>query len=166
MIYIMTCGCHLTEDTIKLKVNGTYYCPEHPKARVKLIQKKCADCPTILTLTPRHAKTERCAPCRAVHNKKVQKEINRRKELERAKASRKRLELKLERIQAAADTWDCIHRDQCLENSWLNSPRADCLPCYGCKNYHPDRIRPSEIPSQFVSNIRLYPIAHRNFEAA
>jgi len=96
------------------------------------IKKKCEDCSTIMLLLPRQGKRTRCEVCRKLHAKKVQKEVNQRKEKQRKVAAKKKLDLENKKRKDADDAWDCIHRNECLIEAPIG---AKYLPCHSCDRY-------------------------------
>lgn len=137
MIYIMTCGCRLEKSELKKTNKCSNCCPKHKKeGRIKYIEKKCVECSTIMVLLPTKTKTKRCPICLKIHNKKAQKEINKRRTKLRRNQKKEYLENKqnilAKRKSISVKTWDCVHRNECLS---ITQPIDQYLPCYKCNKY-------------------------------
>lgn len=127
-IYIMACGCKLSKESL-VQRNGGYECQDHPGAGVASIRRKCKDCQEILTLAPKQWSKIRCDACR----KKRKRMLTNQSKSRRNGSDEKLNPIRVAEELAAENTWDCIHRGECLDKAVRQ--KQQILPCVKCNRY-------------------------------
>ena len=126
-IYVMTCGCKLKADERVRVKNRAYQCPNHTWGRFDYFIKKCPDCHD--EFKTEHPSKIRCDECQKIKNR----ENNRRAKYKYYHGiDIDRVE---EKQEAAINTWDCIHRQDCIDEAEKSGVGGKPLPCLDCKKY-------------------------------